>query len=64
MLFGGVLLALGHLFMAFEGQGGQDDPFINIFCISNELKSNTFKTLDSFTILKRVNRLKYYLLQL
>lgn len=31
VLFGGVLLALGHLFMAFEGQGGQDDPFINVF---------------------------------
>lgn len=31
VLFGGVLLALGHLFMAFEGGGGQDDPVINVF---------------------------------
>ncbi|MEO5706863.1 MAG: oligopeptide:H+ symporter [Alteraurantiacibacter sp.] len=31
VLFGGVLLALGHLFMAFEGDGGQDDPWINVF---------------------------------
>ena len=31
VLFGGVLLALGHLFMAFEGDGGQDDPVINVF---------------------------------
>lgn len=31
VLFGGILLALGHLFMAFEGTGGQDDPTINVF---------------------------------
>ncbi|WOF41619.1 peptide MFS transporter [Sphingopyxis indica] len=31
VLFGGVLLSLGHLFMAFEGTGGQSDPTINIF---------------------------------
>ncbi len=31
VLFGGILLALGHLFMAFEGAGGQDDPTINVF---------------------------------
>lgn len=31
VLFGGVLLSLGHLFMAFEGAGGQSDPTINIF---------------------------------
>lgn len=31
VLFGAVLLTLGHFFMAFEGSGGQDDPFIFIF---------------------------------
>src|SRR6187402_769832 len=31
VLFGGVLLALGHGFMAVEGVGGQDDPTINVF---------------------------------
>ncbi|MFC4292260.1 peptide MFS transporter [Sphingorhabdus arenilitoris] len=31
VLFGGVLLAIGHLLMAFEGVGGQDDPVINVF---------------------------------
>lgn len=31
VLFGGILLALGHLFMAFEGDGGQSDPTINVF---------------------------------
>ena len=31
VLFGGVLLALGHLFMAVEGSGGQDDPALNVF---------------------------------
>ena len=31
VLFGGVLLALGHLFMAVEGVGGQNDPTINVF---------------------------------
>ncbi len=34
VLFGGILLALGHLFMAFEGVGGQDDPTINIFWLA------------------------------
>ncbi len=34
VLFGGVLLAFGHLFMAFEGVGGQDDPTINIFWLA------------------------------
>ncbi len=34
VLFGGGLLALGHLFMAFEGAGGQDDPIINIFWLA------------------------------
>ena len=31
VLFGGVLLALGHLLMAVEGRGGQDDPTISVF---------------------------------
>lgn len=31
VLFGGVLLALGHLFMAVEGDGGNTDPAINVF---------------------------------
>jgi POT family proton-dependent oligopeptide transporter len=31
VLFGGVLLALGHSLMAVEGVGGQDDPTINVF---------------------------------
>ena len=31
VLFGGVLLALGHLAMAVEGGGGQSDPAINVF---------------------------------
>lgn len=31
VLFGGILLAIGHTLMAFEGVGGQDDPTINIF---------------------------------
>ncbi|ALC12323.1 peptide MFS transporter [Sphingopyxis sp. 113P3] len=34
VLFGGVLLAFGHLFMAFEGVGGQDDPTINVFWLA------------------------------
>ncbi|MEN7538179.1 peptide MFS transporter [Aurantiacibacter flavus] len=34
VLFGGVLLALGHLFMAFEGDGGQSDPTINVFWLA------------------------------
>ena len=31
VLFGAVLLTLGHFTMAFEGTGGQDDPTINMF---------------------------------
>jgi proton-dependent oligopeptide transporter, POT family len=31
VLFGGLLLAVGHSLMAVEGTGGQDDPAINVF---------------------------------
>ncbi|WP_448586045.1 peptide MFS transporter [Thermaurantiacus sp.] len=31
VLFGGVLLAVGHGLMAVEGTGGQNDPTINVF---------------------------------
>jgi proton-dependent oligopeptide transporter, POT family len=31
VIFGGVLLALGHSLMAVEGVGGQNDPTINVF---------------------------------
>lgn len=31
VLFGGVLLAIGHSLMAVEGVGGQSDPTINVF---------------------------------
>ncbi len=31
VLFGGILLAMGHSLMAVEGVGGQDDPTINVF---------------------------------
>ena len=31
VLFGGILIALGHIFMTVEGTGGQSDPTINIF---------------------------------
>jgi POT family proton-dependent oligopeptide transporter len=31
VLFGGILLTLGHLLMAVEGSGGQSDPVINVF---------------------------------
>ena len=34
VLFGGILLALGHGFMAVEGVGGQDDPTINVFWLA------------------------------
>ncbi len=34
VLFGGILLALGHLFMAVEGNGGQTDPAINVFWLA------------------------------
>lgn len=31
VIFGGLLLAIGHSLMAVEGVGGQDDPTINVF---------------------------------
>jgi proton-dependent oligopeptide transporter, POT family len=31
VIFGGVLLAIGHGLMAVEGGGGQNDPVINVF---------------------------------
>jgi POT family proton-dependent oligopeptide transporter len=31
VLFGGLLLAIGHSLMAVEGDGGQSDPTINVF---------------------------------
>ncbi len=31
VLFGGILLAMGHGLMAVEGNGGQSDPAINVF---------------------------------
>ena len=31
VLFGGILLMIGHSLMAVEGIGGQDDPTINVF---------------------------------
>ncbi len=34
VLFGGVLLTLGHLAMAFEGDGGQSDPTISVFWLA------------------------------
>ncbi|HWK43064.1 MAG TPA: oligopeptide:H+ symporter [Croceibacterium sp.] len=34
VLFGGLLLVLGHSFMAVEGVGGQDDPTINVFWLA------------------------------
>jgi proton-dependent oligopeptide transporter, POT family len=34
VLFGGLLLALGHVLMAFEGTGGQSDPTINVFWLA------------------------------
>ena len=34
VLFGGVLLAFGHLLMAVEGNGGQADPTINVFWLA------------------------------
>ncbi|OBX18171.1 MFS transporter [Erythrobacter sp. QSSC1-22B] len=34
VLFGAVLLTLGHFFMAFEGSGGQGDPMINVFWLA------------------------------
>jgi proton-dependent oligopeptide transporter, POT family len=34
VVFGGLLLALGHGFMAVEGVGGQADPTINVFWLA------------------------------
>ncbi len=34
VLFGGVLLTLGHFLMAVEGVGGQNDPTINVFWLA------------------------------
>jgi POT family proton-dependent oligopeptide transporter len=34
VLFGGLLLVLGHSFMAVEGTGGQVDPTINVFWLA------------------------------
>ena len=34
VLFGAVLLTIGHFLMAFEGSGGQADPTINIFWLA------------------------------
>ena len=34
VLFGGVLLAIGHGLMAVEGNGGQADPTINVFWLA------------------------------
>jgi proton-dependent oligopeptide transporter, POT family len=34
VLFGGILLAFGHLFMAIEGEGGQADPALNVFWLA------------------------------
>lgn len=34
VLFGGILLALGHGFMAVEGDGGQSDPALNVFWLA------------------------------
>ncbi|WP_126174572.1 peptide MFS transporter [Altericroceibacterium xinjiangense] len=34
VMFGGVLLALGHGFMAVEGDGGQADPALNVFWLA------------------------------
>ncbi|MBA3525347.1 MAG: peptide MFS transporter [Sphingomonas sp.] len=34
VLFGGILLALGHGFMAVEGVGGQEDSTINVFWLA------------------------------
>jgi POT family proton-dependent oligopeptide transporter len=34
VLFGGILLAFGHLLMAVEGNGGTSDPTINVFWLA------------------------------
>ncbi|QPC98794.1 peptide MFS transporter [Qipengyuania soli] len=37
VLFGAVLLTLGHFCMAFEGDGGQSDPALNMFWLALSL---------------------------
>ena len=34
VLFGAILLTFGHFMMAFEGEGGQADPIINVFWLA------------------------------
>jgi proton-dependent oligopeptide transporter, POT family len=34
VLFGAVLLTFGHFLMAFEGDGGQNSPYLNIFWLA------------------------------
>ncbi|MEM1111882.1 MAG: peptide MFS transporter [Pseudomonadota bacterium] len=34
VLYGAILLTIGHFFMAFEGGGGQQDPAINLFWLA------------------------------
>ena len=34
VLFGGIMLAIGHFMMGIEGTGGQGDPTINIFWLA------------------------------
>ncbi|MEM6493586.1 MAG: peptide MFS transporter [Pseudomonadota bacterium] len=34
VLFGAILLTFGHVFMAFEGGGGQNDAMINVFWLA------------------------------
>ncbi len=34
VLFGAILLTFGHFFMAFEGDGSQTDPMINVFWLA------------------------------
>jgi POT family proton-dependent oligopeptide transporter len=34
VLYGGILIALGHFLMAVEGDGGQSDPTINVFWLA------------------------------
>ncbi|MFN9375469.1 MAG: peptide MFS transporter [Novosphingobium sp.] len=38
VLFGGLLLAIGHSLMAVEGTGGQTDPAINVFWGAHAIK--------------------------
>ena len=34
VLFGAILLTVGHFFMAFEGDGGRADPIMNVFWLA------------------------------